>query len=72
MESSDRRLRDVSAEDAAPAPYERFSNDEIDALESRGISCAGRMVSSRAHLIFPWHQAHDAIAEAIEEQLAER
>jgi adenylosuccinate synthase len=22
-------------------------------------------VSSRAHLIFPWHQAHDAIAEAM-------
>ena len=38
---------------------------EIDALESRGISCAGLKVSSRAHLIFPWHQAHDAIAEAM-------
>jgi adenylosuccinate synthase len=38
---------------------------EIDALESRGISCAGLTVSSRAHLIFPWHQAHDAIAEAM-------
>ena len=22
-------------------------------------------VSSRAHLIFPWHQSHDAIAEAM-------
>ena len=38
---------------------------EIDTLESRGISCARLQVSSRAHLIFPWHQAHDAIAEAV-------
>jgi adenylosuccinate synthase len=38
---------------------------EVDALEGRGVSCAGLKVSSRAHLIFPWHQAHDAIAEAM-------
>jgi len=38
---------------------------EIDMLESRGISCSELRVSSRAHLIFPWHQAHDAIAEAM-------
>ncbi len=38
---------------------------ELDALESRGVSCARLRVSSRAHLIFPWHQAHDAIAEAM-------
>jgi adenylosuccinate synthase len=38
---------------------------EIDMLESRGNSCAELKVSSRAHLIFPWHQAHDAIAEAM-------
>ena len=38
---------------------------EIDALEGRGIACDGLRVSSRAHLIFPWHQAHDAIAEAM-------
>ena len=38
---------------------------EIDALESRGVSCERLQVSSRAHLIFPWHQAHDAIAEAL-------
>jgi adenylosuccinate synthase len=38
---------------------------EIDMLEARGISCAELKVSSRAHLIFPWHQAHDAIAEAV-------
>jgi adenylosuccinate synthase len=39
--------------------------NEVDMLESRGISCAELKVSSRAHLIFPWHQAHDAIAEAM-------
>ena len=38
---------------------------EVDTLEARGISCAELKVSSRAHLIFPWHQAHDAIAEAM-------
>ena len=38
---------------------------EIDVLESRGIACGDLRVSSRAHLIFPWHQAHDAIAEAM-------
>ena len=38
---------------------------ELDTLESRGISCQRLQVSSRAHLIFPWHQAHDAIAEAM-------
>jgi len=38
---------------------------EVDMLESRGTSCAELRVSSRAHLIFPWHQAHDAIAEAM-------
>ncbi|MFZ9291620.1 MAG: adenylosuccinate synthetase, partial [Ilumatobacteraceae bacterium] len=36
---------------------------EIDGLEARGVSCARLRVSSRAHLIFPWHQAHDALAE---------
>lgn len=39
--------------------------NEIDMLEARGVSCAELKVSSRAHLIFPWHQAHDAIAEAM-------
>ncbi|WP_116995325.1 adenylosuccinate synthase [Desertimonas flava] len=38
---------------------------EIDALTARGISCERLRVSSLAHLIFPWHQAHDAIAEAM-------
>ena len=36
---------------------------EIDRLEARGISCAGLKLSSHAHLIFPWHQAQDALAE---------
>jgi hypothetical protein len=34
MESHERHLRDVSADTAEPAPYEAFSNDEIDALEA--------------------------------------
>ncbi|MEY4361781.1 MAG: adenylosuccinate synthetase [Actinomycetota bacterium] len=38
---------------------------EIDRLESRGISCRKLRVSSQAHLIFPWHQSHDVISEAI-------
>jgi adenylosuccinate synthase len=37
--------------------------EEIDRLESRGVSCARLKVSSLAHLIFPWHQRHDALAE---------
>ena len=36
---------------------------EIDALEGRGVSCARLVLSSRAHLIFPWHHALDALAE---------
>lgn len=39
--------------------------NEIDRLESRGIRCDRLKVSSHAHLIFPWHQAHDAVAEAV-------
>ena len=38
--------------------------NEIDTLESRGITCSRLKVSSLAHLIFPWHQAHDAISES--------
>ena len=37
---------------------------EIDTLEARGITCSRLKVSSLAHLIFPWHQAHDAISES--------
>ena len=37
---------------------------EIDTLESRGVSCSRLKVSSLAHLIFPWHQAHDALNES--------
>ena len=37
--------------------------NEIDTLERRGVSCERLMVSSHAHLIFPWHQAWDALAE---------
>ena len=38
---------------------------EVAALEARGVSCAELKVSSHAHLVFPWHQAHDAIAETV-------
>ncbi|HTH06520.1 MAG TPA: adenylosuccinate synthase [Ilumatobacteraceae bacterium] len=38
---------------------------EVDTLESRGISCANLRVSSAAHLIFPWHQALDALYEQV-------
>ena len=38
--------------------------NEIDTLESRGVTCARLQVSSLAHLIFPWHQSHDAISES--------
>jgi adenylosuccinate synthase len=37
---------------------------EIDMLEGRGVSCERLVVSSHAHLIFPWHQSWDALAEA--------
>lgn len=37
--------------------------EEVDRLESRGVSCARLKVSSQAHLIFPWHQKLDALAE---------
>jgi adenylosuccinate synthase len=38
--------------------------EEIDRLESRGVSCSRLKVSSLAHIIFPWHQRHDALAES--------
>jgi len=37
---------------------------EIDGLTAKGIDCSKLKVSSHAHLILPWHQAHDALAEA--------
>jgi adenylosuccinate synthase len=36
---------------------------EMDTLEQRGVSCERLVVSSHAHLIFPWHQAWDALSE---------
>jgi adenylosuccinate synthase len=36
---------------------------EMDGLEARGVSCDRLKVSSLAHLIFPWHQEMDALAE---------
>ena len=37
---------------------------EVDTLQGRGIDCSKLRVSSQAHLIFPWHQAIDALREA--------
>ncbi len=36
---------------------------EIDGLTGKGVDCSKVKLSSRAHLIMPWHQAHDAAAE---------
>ena len=36
--------------------------NEIDMLTARGINCDKLQVSTRAHLIFPWHRV-DALAE---------
>ncbi len=38
---------------------------EIDTLQRRGVSCDRLVVSSHAHLIFPWHQAWDALGETV-------
>lgn len=37
---------------------------EVDTLTARGIDCSRIKLSSHAHLILPWHVAHDAAAEA--------
>ena len=37
---------------------------EIDGLESRGVTIAGKMlVSDRAHVVFPWHVAEDKLLD---------
>ncbi len=36
---------------------------EIDNLVEKGVDCSKIKLSSRAHLILPWHSAHDAAAE---------
>ncbi|KAK3035164.1 hypothetical protein RJ639_032837 [Escallonia herrerae] len=39
--------------------------EEIDNLESKGVSCKGRiLVSDRAHLLFDFHQEADGLREA--------
>jgi adenylosuccinate synthase len=38
--------------------------EEMDALTARGVDCSRLKVSSHAHLILPWHAAHDALAES--------
>jgi adenylosuccinate synthase len=37
--------------------------DEVDTLESKGISCARLRVSGNAHLILPYHQEIDRLTE---------
>jgi adenylosuccinate synthase len=37
--------------------------EEIDALETRGVSCAKLLISANAHLIMPYHRALDKVTE---------
>ena len=38
---------------------------EIDGLESRGVTVAGKLrLSDRAHVVFPWHVAEDRLLDA--------
>lgn len=37
--------------------------EEIDSLESRGISCANLHIDPRAHVIMPWHIELDGLSE---------
>lgn len=37
---------------------------EIDRLEASGVDCSRLKLSTHAHLILPWHVAHDAASEA--------
>ncbi len=39
--------------------------EEIDYLESQGVSCDHLRISDRAHLIFPYHIELDGLAEAL-------
>lgn len=43
---------------------------ELDALEARGIDTAALVVSSRAHVVMPYHKAMDARLEEAMEELA--
>src|SRR3989344_7307996 len=36
---------------------------EMDVLETQGVSCKNLIISSKAHLILPWHLALDALQE---------
>ena len=37
--------------------------DEVGRLNARGVDTSRLKVSSQAHLIMPWHFAHDRLAE---------
>ncbi|OAB64003.1 hypothetical protein AY599_16505 [Leptolyngbya valderiana BDU 20041] len=43
---------------------------ELDALQARGIDTSALVVSSRAHVVMPYHKAMDARLEAAMEELA--
>ena len=43
---------------------------EIEALESRGVNTSALVVSSRAHVVMPYHKAMDARLEAAMEAMA--
>ena len=38
--------------------------EELDELISRNVKMGKLMISDRAHVIFPWHQAEDAVLDA--------
>src|ERR1700681_983807 len=37
--------------------------EEIDGLESRGVSCDGLLISANAHLVMPHHRVLDKVSE---------
>src|SRR2546421_6599286 len=37
---------------------------ELDALEARGVSTAGLMISERAHMVMPYHLLMDQLQES--------
>lgn len=44
---------------------------EIDGLQERGVDVSGLVISSRAHVVMPYHRAMDARLESAMEALAE-
>lgn len=44
---------------------------EIEGLESRGVDTSGLVISDRAHVVMPYHQAEDGLREDILKRAAE-